>query len=132
MPCCHLYWFLSCAVYSQFFELLHLRNPNSSRNANTRYWMSNHIKDAAIAIRHLRGYIISILQDPEIETKGRRLGWRATASGHSLGASFTGVGLPGSCASSRLDHGLKFYGIRGGCAGSRLIYGFLDCNEGKD
>ena len=25
-----------------------------------------------------------------------------------------GIGLPGGCASSRLDHGLKFYVIRGG------------------
>ena len=35
-------------------------------------------------------------------------------------------GLPGSCASSRLDHGLKFYGIRRGCASSRLISEFSD------
>ena len=34
-------------------------------------------------------------------------GWRATASGHSPGASFPGFGLPGGCASSRLDHGCK-------------------------
>ena len=27
----------------------------------------------------------------------------------------------GGCASSRLDHGLKFYVTRGGCASSRLI-----------
>ena len=27
---------------------------------------------------------------------------------HSPGASFPGFGLPGGCASSRLDHGLKF------------------------
>ena len=33
---------------------------------------------------------------------------------HSLGASFPGFGLPGGCASSRLDHGLKFYEIQGG------------------
>ena len=33
----------------------------------------------------------------------------------------------GGCASSRLDHGLKFYVIPGGCAGSRLISEFLDC-----
>ena len=33
----------------------------------------------------------------------------------------------GGCASSRLDHGLKFYVIRGGCAGSRLINEFSDC-----
>ena len=33
----------------------------------------------------------------------------------------------GGCASSRLDHGLKFYGIRGGCASSRLISEFSDC-----
>ena len=31
----------------------------------------------------------------------------------------------GGCASSRLDHGLKFYVIQGGCAGSRLIHGFF-------
>ena len=36
-------------------------------------------------------------------------------------------GLPGGCASSRLDHGLKFYVIQGGCASSRLIHEFLDC-----
>ena len=29
----------------------------------------------------------------------------------------------GGCASSRLDHGLKFYVMRGGCASSRLISG---------
>ena len=28
----------------------------------------------------------------------------------------------GGCASSRLDHGLKFYLIRGGCASSGLIF----------
>ena len=28
-------------------------------------------------------------------------------------------------SSSRLDHGLKFYGIKGGCASSRLIHGSL-------
>ena len=33
----------------------------------------------------------------------------------------------GGCASSRLDHGLKFYVNRGGCASSRLISGFSDC-----
>ena len=33
----------------------------------------------------------------------------------------------GGCASSRLDHGLKFYGIRGGCGSSRLINEFSDC-----
>ena len=33
----------------------------------------------------------------------------------------------GSCASSRLDHGLKFYASRGGCASSRLINEFSDC-----
>ena len=33
----------------------------------------------------------------------------------------------GGCASSRLDHGLKFYEIRGGCTSSRLINGFSDC-----
>ena len=32
----------------------------------------------------------------------------------------------GGCASSRLDHGLKFYGIQGGCASSRLVNNFLD------
>ena len=36
-------------------------------------------------------------------------------------------GLRGGCASSRLDHGLKFYAIRGGCASSRLIHEFSDC-----
>ena len=33
----------------------------------------------------------------------------------------------GDCASSRLDHGLKFYVNQGGCAGSRLISEFSDC-----
>ena len=33
----------------------------------------------------------------------------------------------GGCASSRLDHGMKFYVIQGGCASSRLINGFSDC-----
>ena len=33
----------------------------------------------------------------------------------------------GGCASSRLDHGLKFYVTRGGCASSRLIHRFSDC-----
>ena len=32
----------------------------------------------------------------------------------------------GGCASSRLDHGLKFYVIWGGCASSRLISEFSD------
>ena len=32
----------------------------------------------------------------------------------------------GGCASSRLDHGLKFYVIQGGCASSRLINEFSD------
>ena len=31
----------------------------------------------------------------------------------------------GGCASSQLDHGLKFYGIQGGCASSQLISGFF-------
>ena len=35
----------------------------------------------------------------------------------------------GGCASSRLDHGLKFYVIPGGCASSRLINGFSDCEQ---
>ena len=38
-------------------------------------------------------------------------------------------GLPGGCASSRLDHGLKVYGIRGGCASSRLIHGHPNSPE---
>ena len=37
----------------------------------------------------------------------------------------------GGCASSRLDHGLKFYGIRGGCASSRLINGSPNPNNSK-
>ena len=43
----------------------------------------------------------------------------------SPGAASSRFGLPGGCASSRLDHGLKLYGIRGGCASSRLIHGPL-------
>ena len=35
----------------------------------------------------------------------------------------------GGCASSRLDHGLKFHEKRGGCASSRLISGFSDCEH---
>ena len=34
----------------------------------------------------------------------------------------------GGCASSRLDHGLKFHLIRGGCASSRLINEFSGCD----
>ena len=37
----------------------------------------------------------------------------------------------GGCASSRLDHGLKFYVIRGGCASSGLISEFSDCAVAK-
>ena len=33
----------------------------------------------------------------------------------------------GGCASSQLDHGLKFYVIWGGCASSRLIHDLSDC-----
>ena len=36
-------------------------------------------------------------------------------------------GLPGGCASSRLDHGLNFFVNQGGCASSRLIIEFSDC-----
>ena len=36
----------------------------------------------------------------------------------------------GGCASSRLDHGLKFYVIRGGCASSRLVHGFPRPDDG--
>ena len=64
----------------------------------------------------------------EVQDDG--FGWRATASGHFPGASFPGFGLPGGCASSRLDHGLKVYVIQGGCAGSRLISAFPDCVPG--
>ena len=35
----------------------------------------------------------------------------------------------GGCASTRLDHGLKFYVIRGGCASSRLISEFSDSGQ---
>ena len=35
----------------------------------------------------------------------------------------------GGCASSRLDHSLKFHVIQGGCASSRLISGFSDCGQ---
>ena len=35
---------------------------------------------------------------------GSSAGGRLTASEHSPGASFPGFGLPGGCASSRLDH----------------------------
>ena len=37
----------------------------------------------------------------------------------------------GGCASSRLDHGLKFYGIQGGCASSRLISGSQNPKKSK-
>ena len=40
--------------------------------------------------------------------------------------------VKGGCASSRLDHGLKFYVIRGGCASSRLIHRFSDCAEPEE
>ena len=36
----------------------------------------------------------------------------------------------GGCASSHLDHGLKFYVIQGGCASSRLISEFSDFVSG--
>ena len=52
----------------------------------------------------------------------RRNGARATDRGAPLDLGSLDLG---GCASSRLDHGLKFYGIRGGCASSRLIHGFL-------
>ena len=42
---------------------------------------------------------------------------------------FLDFGFPGGCASSRLEHGLKFYVIRGGCASSRLISEFSDCDQ---
>ena len=42
-----------------------------------------------------------------------------------------GFGLPGGCASSRLDHGLKFYVIQGGCASSRLIHGAFPAIFGR-
>ena len=35
--------------------------------------------------------------------------------------------MEGGCASSRLDHGLKFYVIQGGCASSRFINEISDC-----
>ena len=35
----------------------------------------------------------------------------------------------GGCASSRLDHGLKFHVIPGGCASSRLISELSDCDK---
>ena len=37
----------------------------------------------------------------------------------------------GGCASSRLDHGLKFHSIWGGCASasSRLFHEFSDCDK---
>ena len=35
----------------------------------------------------------------------------------------------GGCASSRLDHGLKFYVTRGGCASSRLISELWDMSQ---
>ena len=75
----------------------------------------------------------SAVQEAQIQGRkpqgsaGRGLGCQATASERSPGASFPGFGLPGGCASSRLDHGLKFYVIQGGCASSRLISGFSDC-----
>ena len=37
----------------------------------------------------------------------------------------------GGCASSRLDHGLKFDVTRGGCASSRLIHEFSDSRKGR-
>ena len=37
----------------------------------------------------------------------------------------------GGCASSRLDHGLKFYVIPGGCASSRLISEFSECVDDR-
>ena len=55
---------------------------------------------------------------------GRRLGLRTTGLGGSPGSWSLIFGLPGGCASSRLDHGLEFYVIQGGCASSRLIHEF--------
>ena len=43
------------------------------------------------------------------------------------GSRSPGFDLPGGCASSRLDHGLKFHVVQGGCASSRLISEFSDC-----
>ena len=83
------------------------------------FYIGNHqavIKSAASAAsRNPRG------------AHGRRLGLRTTGLGGSPGSWSLIFGLPGGCASSRLDHGLKFYGIQGGCASSRLISGFSDC-----
>ena len=52
---------------------------------------------------------------------------RTTEQGTPLELDFLDFGFPGGCASSRLDHGSKFYVIRGGCASSRLISEFSDC-----
>ena len=52
---------------------------------------------------------------------------RTTERGTPLDLGFLDFGFPGGCASSRLDHGLKFYVIQGGCASSRLISEFSDC-----
>ena len=68
---------------------------------------------------------------------GRRLGLRTTGLGGSPGSWSLIFGLPGGCASSRLDHGLKFYadwGITGNAHASttvdfffffRLFFGFM-------
>ena len=65
-------------------------------------------------------------QDPgERQGDGSACGQRG--SGRFPGSWFPRFGLRGGCASSRLDHGLKFYVIWGGCASSRLINGSSDC-----
>ena len=66
------------------------------------------------------------MQPPRLlgESQDDGFGWRATASGLSPSNR-------GGCASSRLDHGLKFCRIQGGCASSRLIHDFPSPNNSK-
>ena len=116
--------------YSSFMYEQHLRRTKQIQ-------LSTRIKDAGIAIRHSRGYIVSILQGPErgwrsrvreriwrpcssrllVQPPGRpksrdpgEASWprRPHAEPSSAGSPDSwDFGLPGGCASSRLDHGFQ-------------------------
>ena len=82
------------------------------------------IKSAASAASQIQGIQVqgSARTTGTVGRRGRpvpdRIGRRGRVAPLDLGS----LDLEG-CASSRLDHGLKFYGISGGCASSRLISG---------
>ena len=103
-------WLLACARVSAGFSSEKCTVQESANESAASAAFPNYVKFQAM-IKSAASAASRKPKSREGSSRGVPRGRRPPAEAvvlHSPGASFPGFGLPGGCASSRLDHGLKF------------------------